>query len=109
MTKDQYFEMCDMMGTDPNEADIPVELDDFPPEVQTCFSIYHLLQDSWEPMSGTYLGKNMIGIGEVFDIFDLKSEEKLYYLSLLRRLDNTRQTMISNKQKQEQSLKKTHP
>ena len=109
MTKAQYFEMCDMMGTEPRDSEIPVELEDFPPEVQTCFSIYNVLQDNWEPMSGTYLGKNMVGLGEVFDIFQLDKEEKLYYLSLLRRLDNTRQTMISNKQKQEQSLKKTHP
>ena len=30
MTKEAYFEMCEMLGSEPLESEIPLELDDFP-------------------------------------------------------------------------------
>ena len=33
MTKEQYFEMCEMMGSEPVEDEIPVEFDDLYSEV----------------------------------------------------------------------------
>lgn len=108
VTKAQYYEMCELMGSEPKEKDIPVEFSDFPPEVQTAFSVYNLLQDNWESMSGTYLGKNLTGITELLNLFDISDRERIYYISIIRKIDNVRQTIFSKKQKQEQALKKTH-
>ena len=58
MTKEAYFEMCDMLGSEPIEEEIPLELDDFPELVQQAFVIYGMLSDIWEGMSGSYLGKD---------------------------------------------------
>ena len=44
MTKAQYFEMCEMLGNELVEADIPVELEDMYDEVQEAFSVYGMLQ-----------------------------------------------------------------
>ena len=43
MTKEQYFEMCEMLGSQPVDSEIPVELDDFPVEVQQAFLVYKQL------------------------------------------------------------------
>ena len=48
MTKEQYFEMCDMLGTEPDESEMPIEQEDFPYELQQAFQIYYLLRDVWE-------------------------------------------------------------
>ena len=51
VSKDTYFEMCEMLGEEPNEDDIPLESTDFPELVQQCFAIYRLLPDIWDTMN----------------------------------------------------------
>ena len=66
MTKESYFEMCEMMGSEPVESEIPVEFDDFPLEVQQAFNAYRMLRDEWDTMNGNYLGKSLIGVVSSF-------------------------------------------
>jgi hypothetical protein len=105
MNKDQYFEMCEMMGTDVFEEEIPVELADFPPEIQQAFEVYQMLQDVWEPMSGTYMGKNMNGISDLFQIYQIPQDERRFVLELIALIDVERSSQIDVKRKQEDSLK----
>lgn len=105
MTKDQYFEMCEMMGTEPVDSEIPVELDDFPDEVQTAFQIYQVLQDHWEGMSGTYMGKNLTGLGDIFDVYEVEKCDRKLVLELINLIDRERMSQYETKRKQEESLK----
>lgn len=105
MTKDQYYEMCEMMGISASDEEVPVELEDFPAEIQQAFEIYQVLQDVWESMSGTYLGKNINGINDLFDIYQIPQEEKRFILELIAVIDNERMSQLSIKRKQEESLK----
>ena len=105
MTKDQYYEMCDMMGTPPIDSEIPIELSDFPDEVQTAFQVYQILQDHWEGMSGTYMGKNLTGIGEIFDVYEVEKNDRRLILELINLIDRERMTQYDIKRKQEESLK----
>lgn len=105
MTKETYFEMCEMMGTDVIEEDIPVELGDFPPEVQTAFEVYQVLQDHWEGMSGTYMGKNLTGFKDILDIFEVEHWDRKITLELINLIDRERMTQYDAKRKQEESLK----
>lgn len=98
MTKAAYFEMCEALGTKPVESEIPVELDDFPLEIQEILEIYKFLKDEWEPMNGIYLGKNFTGILEVFDIFDIETCDRKLYLSLLYAIDAIRSDQIKKQQ-----------
>lgn len=107
MTKDQYFEMCEMMGYEPNDKDIPVELDDFPSEVQTAFQVYQVLQDHWEGMSGTYMGKNLTGVKDILDIFEVDPLDRKLILELIGMIDRERMIQYDAKRKQEESLKET--
>ena len=68
MTREQYFEMCEQLGEEPVEENIPVEYDDLSVDVQQALATYNLLRDEWEGFNGLYLGKSLIGISEIFEI-----------------------------------------
>lgn len=105
MTKENYFEMCEMMGTEPQETDIPVEISDFPDEVQIAFQVYQVLQDHWEGMSGTYMGKNLTGLGEILDVYEVEKSDRKLILELINLIDRERMIQYDEKRKQEDSLK----
>lgn len=105
MTKESYFEMCELLGTEPKESDIPIELDDFPDEVQTAFQIYHVLQDHWEGMSGTYMGKILTGIADIMELYEVDRDLRKQILELITMIDRERMAQHDAKRKQEDSLK----
>lgn len=90
MSQEQYFDMCEQLGTEPDEAEIPVEFEDFPQEVQLSLSIYRMLRDEWEYMGGTYLGKNLNGIFELFEVFEIAKIDRKFYLELIHLIDSVR-------------------
>lgn len=94
MTKDQYFEMCDALGTTPIEEEIPMEIDDFPSEVQQAITVYYRLKDDWDGMNGVYLGKSYTGLGEILDIFEIEKEDRKLFLEWISVLDSARSKAI---------------
>lgn len=104
MTKAQYLEMCEMLGEEPK--DIPVEISDFPPEVQEVLDIYSMLQDNWDTFGGNYLGKNLSNIAAIFDIMNVESSNRVFTLQLISYIDRIRSDQIIEQRKQEESLKK---
>ena len=105
MSKEAYFEMCDALGNEPVEADIPVEFDDFPVEVQQALIAYRMLRDEWDSMSGIYLGKSLIGIQEVMEATEIDLEDRKFITMLVRTIDSIRIQEINNKQKTEKPAK----
>ena len=99
MTKDTYFEMCEMLGEEPLEEEIPVDINDFPELVQQCFMIYRLLQDVWEPMGGSYMGKDFNIVFDLFDLYEIPQEERLLAISFMQSMDNVRSKLVSDKLK----------
>ena len=99
MTKDTYFEMCEALGSEPVESEIPVEFDDFPFEVQQAFNAYKMLRDEWDTMSGNYLGKSLIGIKDVLEATEVDLSEQKFIIMLIRIIDNIRSDEINNKKK----------
>jgi hypothetical protein len=95
MTKEQYFEMCEMLGSQPSEEEIPVEFEDFPLEVQEAYLLYNILSDNWDGMSGTYMGKDLSGIKDIMEIYGI--EDARLTLQLINSIDSTRRTIINNK------------
>lgn len=97
MTKDTYFEMCEMLGQEPIESEIPVELSDFPDIIQQCFVIYGILADTWDPMGGNYLGKDYAIIFKLFEIYEVDAAEILLSLDFLQHIDSVRSKLIADK------------
>lgn len=97
MTKESYFEMCELMGNEPVEEDIPVEYEDFPIEVQQAFTVYHMLRDEWDMMGGSYLGKSMVGIKDLLDISEVDASDQKFTIMLVRMIDSVRSEEVNRK------------
>lgn len=95
MTKDAYYEMCEMLGSTPIESEIPVEYDDLLVEVQEALDIYHKLKDEWDTMNGNYLGKSYSGIGDILDILEIPKEDRKTLFSLIGLIDRHRSEAIA--------------
>jgi len=87
--------MCEMMGTEPVEDEIPVEVSDLPYQAQTAIEIYSYLRDRWDSMSGAYMGKDLTNIKQVFEFWEvIESEYKIMFV-LINMIDNIRASNIS--------------
>lgn len=102
MTKDAYFEMCEALGNDPLESEIPVDFDDFPFEVQQAFNAYKMLRDEWDTMSGSYLGKSLIGVKDILEATEIDVSEHKLIIMLIRIIDVVRSDEINNKKKMQE-------
>lgn len=90
MDKQAYFEMCEMLGTEPLDEEIPLEIDDFPELVQKALHIYAYLPDIWEGMSGTFMGKDLSIIPLLFNSFKVEEVEVAIVLDFISTTDNIR-------------------
>jgi hypothetical protein len=94
MTKEQYFEMCEALGSEPLSEEIPVEMDDFPIEIQEVFSVYYKLRDDWDYFAGIYKGKSYDGLVDILDILDIEKKNRKYLLEWIAVLDRFRSELI---------------
>ena len=101
MTKDAYFEMCEALGTAPIDDEIPIDMDDFPEEVQNAFNMYYQLRDNWDSMGGSYLGKDTSTLFNFFDLYETEQADRLFILSLIQHIDYKRVKKKKDKQKKE--------
>jgi hypothetical protein len=78
MSKEQYFEMCDALGTEPKEDEIPIEVTDFPPQVQEVIKVFNHLPDRWDSLSGTYFGKDYSILPFLIKVFGVEDVETMF-------------------------------
>lgn len=97
MTKEQYFEMCEMLGNEPLDSETPIDMNDFPPLVQNVFQIYFMLSDIWDSMGGSYIGKNLSNVFDFFRLYELSEAEQLLALSFIQEMDSARRKIVSSK------------
>lgn len=97
MTKEQYFDMCEQLGSEPIESQIPVEYEDLLVEIQEALRIYNVLQDNWDYMNGNYIGKILIGFKDVLEIFEIPREDYKSIYEIIIQIDRIRQKIIFNK------------
>jgi len=100
MTKDQYFEICEALGSEPIEEEIPIEFDDLPTDVQEAMNIYSKLRDEWDTMNGVYQGKSYAGILDIFEILEVSKEDRKITFDLIGLIDRYRKKVLDSKQKQ---------
>jgi hypothetical protein len=98
MTKETYFEMCEMLNQEPLDAEIPVDINDFSDLVQQCFVVYGILSDCWDSMGGGYMGKNYTIVFDLFRVYGIENNsEILLCLDLLQHMDGVRQKLVQEK------------
>ena len=59
---------------------MPLETSDFPSEVQVAFFIFGLLEDRWEGMSGTYMGKQWTNLEYFFNLYQVEERKTILYI-----------------------------
>ena len=99
MTKDAYFEMCEMMGSEPIDSEIPVDYEDFPIEVQETINIYNKLQDNWDYFNGNYIGKNYAGLMDIFTLLEVADSDRRHTYDLIGIIDAARSKIIQDSKK----------
>lgn len=104
MTKEQYYEMCEAIGAEPSEEEVPIDFSDFPEDVHLAFNLYSKIPDRWDPMSGTYLGKDL-GCLE-FLMTTIGTEDKRTALEFIFMIDSVRQQFLLERQKRQAKEKK---
>lgn len=82
MSKENYLEMCQQLGSTPVEEEIPIELDDLTVQTQTVIEIFNYLPDKWGGMGG-YEGKDLSNFPVIFNLFEVPKTQWLTYIDLL--------------------------
>ena len=72
--------MCEQMGWEPKEEDLPQDGSDLSLECQQALTILNALPDNWEGMNGTWLGKDYSGLSAVMDIYEIESRREVFEL-----------------------------
>lgn len=96
MTKDMYLEMCEGLGTEPKEEEIPPEFGDLSIQTQDSLQIFNYLPDKWSDMSG-YTGKDLSNLFTIFKLFDIDKSNWLLYMDLLNVIIDERISSTNNK------------
>ena len=76
--------MCEQLGSEPIPEEIPASFEDFPYSVQEAINIFSILPDSWEGMSGTYMGKDYSILPYLMDeIFQVDNKQQTMQFLLM--------------------------
>jgi len=84
MTRERYLEMCEQMGNEPIEEEIPPDIEDLPSIVSEAVNTFNMLGDRIYPEIG-YMGKDYTNLNHYIDLYGI--EDKEYFLHLLSWLD----------------------
>lgn len=88
------------MGEEPDDSEIPPDFEDFIEELQQVIQIYNMIPSKWDGFSGSYLGKEMAGVLDIFHIFEVHKEHRQFFLFLINKMDEINSKIINEKVKQ---------
>ena len=69
---DKYLLICEQLGQEPDPTKMPLELSDFPEEVQVAFFMFSLLPD--------HMGKYWDGIEYYFKLYEVDEPRTIMYI-----------------------------
>ena len=88
MDREKYLRICEQLGQEPDPSKMPLDMSDFPEDVQVAFFMHDLLSDHWDGMSGYYLGKNWNQCEHLFNLYDIEPKDRttmLYFMKMYER------------------------
>ena len=77
---EQYFLICEQMGVEPKEEDIPKDPSTFSLEAQQALVLLNSLPDNWDGMNGVWLGKDYSGLQDIIDIYEIYKKREVFEL-----------------------------
>ena len=85
MTRDRYLTMCEQLGKEPNDDEIPPDWEYFPDLVVQSIYTFNSLGDRIYPDVG-YIGKDYTNLNHYLDLYGI--EDKEFFLEILTWLDS---------------------
>lgn len=85
MTRNKYLDMCEQLGKEPSDREIPPDWDDFPELVRDAINTFNQLGDRVFPEIG-YVGKDYQNLKYFIDFYRVDDVE--FYLEVLSWLDS---------------------
>ena len=80
MDIEQYLQMCEQMGWEPKEEELPKEPSHLSYNIQGALILYNALPDVWEGMSGSWMGKDYSGLMDIMNIYELENRREIFTL-----------------------------
>ena len=87
MTKDQYLEMMEQMGEEPDWEKCPDDWEDFPQLLITCMNIFHSMGDRIFPEIG-YIGKDYTNFEFLLKNYGVEKHQKEFVFDIVLWLDS---------------------
>ncbi len=85
MTRERYLELCEQMGNEPIEEEIPPDWNDLPEIVSYAVNTFNLMGDRVYPEIG-YVGKDYTNLNHYIELYGI--EDKEFFLHILSWLDS---------------------
>jgi hypothetical protein len=104
MNADQYLAMCEQMGWEPKEEEMPIEVSSLSFESQQSLILLNCLPDKWEGMSGSWMGKDYSGLSAIMDIYEIEDRRRVF--ELLQIGENELGKHYSQKKKEQEAMSK---
>ena len=105
MSIDQYLLMCEQMGWEPKEEEIPIDPASLPLESQQALVLLNALPDKWEGMNGVWLGKDYSGLFDIMNIYRI--DNKLEVFELLKICESELGKYYAQKRKEQEQISKS--
>jgi hypothetical protein len=83
MTQEQYYLMCEQMGWEPREDEIPKDLGSLPYTSQLAVILFNILPDLIEGMNGLWLGKDYSCLETFMNIYEVDDRREVLDLILV--------------------------
>jgi len=87
MSKDQYLEMMEQMGEEPNWEKCPPDWEDFPQIVIDTMNIFHSMGDRIYPDIG-YIGKDYTNFNFLLENYGIEKHQEQYVFETILWLDS---------------------
>ena len=104
MNQDQYILMCEQMGWEIDENQLPRDPSTLSIECQQALLLLNTLPDKWEGMSGTWMGKDYAGLEAILNIYEIVDRREVF--ELLQVAEDEMGKFYAQKQKERESLNK---
>ena len=85
MTRERYLDLCEQMGNEPIEEEIPPDWSDLPEIVTHAVNTFNLMGDRVYPEIG-YVGKDYTNLNHYIELYAI--EDKEFFLHVLSWLDS---------------------
>jgi hypothetical protein len=104
MSVEQYLMMCEQMGWEPREEEIPVDPGSLHFDVQNALVLFNILPDRIEGMSGTWLGKDFSCLEVFMNLYEMENRRDV--LDFLFIIHNTYDEYYREQQKARENRNK---